>query len=555
MRKKFKEITKKFIANNISNISEITNFLPEKRVMAFISALDAYSDEIENLADKIEITEALKHWKIPVLFRLIIIFLRAVFRLNKLELEKILINAENKVLIDYLACITEYPYISNEEWYNSKTIFEKYESIIIELAWKIKDTYHEYIWDLFTESYIENRKESAQYLPINVEECLEHINFTKYYPEQIITWANKYPDDLMLKTFFYMKLEMIPSVPLLNKRINTYYEYKNRLIRHVGINLGFYSSSPKLDKLYKFYQNIDRTVLKNIIVSNADKLIEAGNSNILYLIGDSTTCLARKDDPDAPYIENQRQTLTRTHKYQTLTDGNGIPLYIIRRPGQEHDANGWLELKDTLKNVVLQARSLGKEVPFILLDAGYFSEVIIKFIRDELKCTPIIDINPGNSVKLNKIKEHIEKIKQYWREIDKINSEDMPNIQRIETEVLNEFGRLKEILTAVSSDGTEFEKLVAKLILKVGSEEYLQIYRNRSVIEGLFGLIKSCYYLLGRPNRVLPIKGENEVEIHGLLTIIAMQFLALFNYKLLKEETNLLRSMYYIKLSELKLYY
>jgi hypothetical protein len=352
-----------------------------------------------------------------------------------------------------------------------------------------------------------------------------------------------------------MKLEMIPSVPLLVKRINTYYRHHNQLIRYSGMNLGFYSASPKLDKLYKFAKAIPLNILRAIMNSNAQQLIELGNPSILTLIGDSTSCLARKDDPDAPYLENQRQTLTRTHKYQTLCDGNGIPLYQIRRPGQEHDAVGGLELKDALRNAVSLARTHGKEVPFIILDAGYFSEQIIRFIKEELKSTPIIDINPSNSAKLQAIKQSIEAIKLKWRELDKVGSGDMPTIQRIETEIFAEFSHLKLLLTKASKEGTEFEKLVAKIILKVGPEEYLQIYRNRAVIEGLFGLIKSCYYLLGRPDRVLPIKGAEEVEIHGLLTIIAMQFLALFNYKLLKKETNLLRAMYYIKLSELKIYY
>ncbi|MHA1266101.1 MAG: transposase [Candidatus Helarchaeota archaeon] len=555
MNEKFKKVTESFIKLNPLVEQELVGFIPENRVLAFISALKEYGSQIELLKEEIERKEAGKQWKIPVLFRLILEFLRAVFRLNGHQVQRLLLTPENKLLLDYLNHFSEHIYLSNEEWSNRKHVFEKYKLQISKLAWKIKEKYHELIWDMNKECYLQTCATNNQRLPFNTEECLEHLNFTKFYPDQILAWPNTYPDDLMLKTFVYMKLEMISSVPQLFKRLNALIHFRKYLIRSTGVALGFYFNVPKLDKLYKQKNMLKISYLYDIVKSNAELLIKEGISDILFLIGDSTSCKARKDDPDAPEVEDKRQTLSRTHKYQAIVDGNGIPLLLYRRPDVEHDTKGFNNLKEALLELKNMTEKYGRKIEFIILDAGYFSEDAIDFIVEALECTPIIDINSFNSEKLKQIKEGIEEIKQYYRDRNKLDPKNKREIQQLEQAIQDAYKNINALLMNVQRDGTDFEQKIARLLLKISVKKYISIYRNRPIVEGLFGMAKSCYYLLGRPDRQLPIKGSKNVEIHGMLTVIAMQYLALFNYKLLGKEKNLLRSLHYIKLSELTLYY
>ncbi|MHA1299542.1 MAG: hypothetical protein ACTSO9_08925, partial [Candidatus Helarchaeota archaeon] len=94
-----------------------------------------------------------------------------------------------------------------------------------------------------------------------------------------------------------------------------------------------------------------------------------------------------------------------------------------------------------------------------------------------------------------------------------------------------------------------------KIFREIGFKEFLMQYRPRSIVEGLFGMMKSCYALLGRVDRRLPLKGKEQAHKHGLFILLAMQYLAYFNYKILNREKHLLRSLYYIKLKEIDVIY
>ncbi|MBD3228234.1 MAG: hypothetical protein GF329_08590, partial [Candidatus Lokiarchaeota archaeon] len=285
MKKKGKKIFDEFEKSHELEEKGISNYIPEERVMAFISALKSSFDQIEQLSEEIETSETDKNWKISIDFRLILEFLRAVFRLNSYDIERILINPENSLLLQFLENFTDNVYLSNEEWCNRKDLFSKYQTQIEELAWEIKDQYHKLIWESYIGSYIDYCKFTGTSPGPNVENLLEHINFTKFYPDQILEWNNKYPDDLMLKAFIYMKLDMIPSVPQLNYKLNKRIRFRSNWIRATGTALGLYHSSPKMDKLYRFKRALKENKLHKIIEKNAEFLMMEGISDPIILIG------------------------------------------------------------------------------------------------------------------------------------------------------------------------------------------------------------------------------------------------------------------------------
>ncbi|MHA1311837.1 MAG: hypothetical protein ACTSQO_13065, partial [Candidatus Helarchaeota archaeon] len=75
--------------------------------------------------------------------------------------------------------------------------------------------------------------------------------------------------------------------------------------------------------------------------------------------------------------------------------------------------------------------------------------------------------------------------------------------------------RLELFLRQVESKGSSIEKLIARELLNIGIENYLILYRRRSVIESLFGTLKEYYKIAGNSNSKLMLKrGENIEYLH-----------------------------------------
>lgn len=81
------------------------------------------------------------------------------------------------------------------------------------------------------------------------------------------------------------------------------------------------------------------------------------------------------------------------------------------------------------------------------------------------------------------------------------------------------------------------------------------IYRRRAVIEGLIGHLKDHYYLAGKTNSKLQIKGAEKVGVHCLLIFIAVQINAMTRYRLLKHNIHVIQDVFGVKLSEFVLHY
>jgi hypothetical protein len=384
---------------------------------------------------------------------------------------------------------------------------------------------------------------------------LETFDFTQFFPEAILEWEGWYAPDLFFKTFIYQKIKQITSVQFLEWEINRIIKTDIGYLKLFGVELGYYNSVPHLTTLYLAKQQLMGKPLNEWMLILANQLMKEGILHPETLLVDSTQCRAQKDDPDLASKKVKKQGPERCHKLQAICDGNGIPLYAVRRAGEENDKKGFKGLEPPLLQIKEMAVKLGKQIRLVLQDAGYCDQEIFDFIEKELGAKAIINLNPGRSKLLKKLKKSIDAYRELRNQLEHLDPKEKLEKKKLELEISNHITQIKTLIVECKASKSEFTQFFGHLLDEIGIERYYRIYKNRSVIEGLFGMSKSCYSLLGRADRVLPVKGEIEVEIHSCLTLLAMQFLALINYRIYHLQESLLSSFYVLKLKNLKVYY
>ena len=540
-----------------SEIKIQKNILPECRQIAFCKAIEHFLPEITFLAQTIKREMARKDWKFPEDFRIIIILLKVVFRLNWIEITYILEEQKNGILHRYLRQFAEYITISQEHLVEQAQWFKaNYYSEFIELASKVKKCYHQFILEYYTEDYLWKCRQLQESIPIYVENMLETFDFTPFFPEAILDWQGWHAPDLLCKTFIYQKIKQITSLQSLEWEINRVIKAEDGYTKLFGVELGFYNHVPHLTTLYSAKSQFIGKQLNEWMLILANQLLKEGVLHPDILLIDSTQCHAQKDDPDlAIKGKKKKKGPERCHKLQVICDGSGIPLYATRRAGEEHDQKGFQVLKEPLVTIKQMATRLGKQLKVVLLDAGYCGQETFTFINEVLKGTSIINLNPGRSHLLKKLKQNIDAYREIRNRLEHLAPEEEPERSNLEIEMGAKIKKVQELIVDCKNSKSEFAQFFGNLLEEIGMEQYYHLYKNRSVIEGLFGMVKSCYSLLGRADRVLPVKGKEEVEIHSLLTLLAIQFLALINYRIYHVQESLLSSYYVLKLRNLKIYY
>jgi len=532
------------------------NLIPECRQIAFCKAIEHFLPEIDLFATKIKREMALKNWKYPEDFRLIIMLLKVVFRLTWIQITYVLEEKRNYVLHRYLRQFADDIMISQEHLVDQARWFKaNYYTDFIELAIKVKKYYHQFILEHYTEDYYIKCRQVKESLPIYVENMLETFDFTQFFPEAILDWKGWYAPDLLFKTFIFQKIKQIPSMQLLEWEINRVIAIKVGPIKLFGMELGYYNGVPHLATLYLAKSRLNKKPLNEWMLVLANQLMKEGVLHPDTLLVDSTQCRAQKDDPDLASKKKKKRGPERCHKLQAICNESGIPLYATRRAGEENDKKGFTILKEPLLKIKNMATNLGKKLKAVLLDAGYCDSETFNFILEDLNCTSIINLNPGRSKLLKKLKKNIDKYRELRNQLEHFKPGDESEKDELELEVVDKLKEIQSLLEECKTSKSEFTRFFGNLLDEIGIERYYQNYKNRSVIEGLFGMVKSCYSLLGRADRVLPVKGKEEVEIHSTLTLLAIQFLALINYRIYNVQESLLSSFYVLKLKNLKIYY
>lgn len=556
MKKKDSEFWNEINHQDKSEIKIQKSFIPKCRQVAFCKAVEHFLPEIDFLANKIKREMAQKDWKYPEDYRLIILLLKVVFRLIWIQITYILEEAKNSILQRYLRQFSDYITISQEHLVDqARWLKANYYSEFIELASKVKRCYHQFILEHYTEDYLWKCRQLQESIPIYVENMLETFDFTRFFPEALLEWNGWYAPDLLFKTFIYQKMKQVTSVQLLEWEINRVIKTDIGYIKLFGVELGYYNNVPHLTTLYSAKMQLTRKPLNEWMLVLANQLMKEGIVHPDTLLIDSTQCRAQKDDPDLASKRKKKQGPERCHKLQAVCDGNGIPLYAVRRAGEENDKKGFKELKAPLLQIKEMAANLGKKIKVLLQDAGYCDQEIFNFIAKDLGAIAIINLNPGRSKLLKKLKKDIDGYRELRNQLEHLAPEEKAEKKKLELEISDKIKRIKNLIVECKTSKSKFTKFFGNLLDEIGIKRYYQNYKTRSVIEGLFGMVKSCYSLLGRADRILPVKGKEEVEIHSILTLLAMQFLALINYRLYHLQESLLSSFYVLKLKNLKVYY
>jgi len=534
----------------------LTGYIPDNRISAFILATEPYLDEVQDLAALIEKELKCDYRRKSAAFRVFVFIMMGIFRSNMSQIPTILGCDKNSNLKDFLKCFSNEIIISEQEISTTWNDYKPFREKIIELVWKIKEQYHKEYIKLVDDSYLEYIKEFKRKAEYNNIDKLECINFTKYYPEQIIPVNLNYPDDLMLKTMVYGRMSWYNGTYSLVRAVSEIWELKGGICDTViARGLGFYIYVPGKDKFYSYMRDLDEQFVENIMLDFTEKLIKDGVVDLYQIIIDSTTVMKRKDSMDEKSKVHQRGSPDQCYKFQLLADAGQTPLIIVRRDGEEYDSNGLKNIENRILKLKEIADKHGKKIEYFLADAGYFDMNNLKFIKEKLGAKFIIDINPRRSTDLSKIKKQLNECKKLISVIYSRNSGKASDRTRAEITLKQKISRLELFLRQVESKGSSIEKLIARELLNIGIENYLILYRRRSVIESLFGTLKEYYKIAGNSNSKLMLKRGEDIGVFALLICIGLQIHSITKYRLIKNNIAPIKSLYAVKLSEMLLYY
>ncbi|MBD3227708.1 MAG: transposase [Candidatus Lokiarchaeota archaeon] len=336
-------------------------------------------------------------------------------------------------------------------------------------------------------------KDKSRRIAYNNADKLESINFTRFYPEQLIPNGKQYPDDVMLKLMLYGKLSQSNITLSLAEEVSTRWETNKGVSDFIlARGLGFYIYFSSKDKIYRFMNELEETFLHKVMKNFTKHLIKKGIADPRQLIIDNTQIGARKDDPDISKKNVKRGSPGLCHKAQILCDLEQTPLMVIRRPGAENDENGFEKMEQTLIYIKNEAEKNGTKIEYVIADAGYFGKKTIDFISDKLGAKSILDINPRKSKNFKEIKKMIESYKLLAAKYRK-KKKSRGKRCGMRYKLFREIQKIEHKLKVCKTSGTEIEKYVAEKILNIGVENYLLIYRRRSIVEGLIGCSKEYF--------------------------------------------------------------
>ncbi|TFG04673.1 MAG: IS4/IS5 family transposase [Promethearchaeota archaeon] len=552
-RKIFEKIHRAYDSKGAKGLMGV---LPKKRVFAFIRAMEENFKPLNVLSNRIESQEPVEFRRKSLDFRLFIYLLQATFRVNPTQVEIILANPLNAELTAFIAEFSPETTISQQEISAMQDFFAPYKEEITAVAWKVKQSYHTIYATMSDTTFMDLIEDTGRRVAYNNVEKLEGVDFTQFYPDQLFPEGTKYPADLLLKSLIYGKLALFSRTLGLVKELNRPWELPTgELDFTVARGLGFYTYHPGKDKIYAFMDHLSEAFLETVMLTFTEILIQTGIVDPRQLMIDSTALYARQDDPDITPEKSKRGDLGRCHKVQILCDLEQTPLLVLRRPGEENDALGFEKCQPKLLQIYALIKQYGLRVDYFLGDAGYFGQEIIDFIQRQLRADFVLDINPRHSPRFAQVKQLFEDYRKLSANLAQKTKFSETDRQRMIRELYQLVKSLKHVLEECELHGTDFEFRVARAILNMGVENYLLIYRIRAVIEGLIGHLKDYYYLAGKTNSKLQIKGGEHVGVHCLLIFLAVQINAMVRYRLLKHNIRVNQNLFGVKLSEFLLHY
>lgn len=553
MKPEKNQLKKEFLKPKLGAKARITAKLDEEDIKIAEKAMIKNYEDLLNLENRIEKSAEYHFRRKSILFRLIVVCLGAIFELNFEQLGLLFIYDKNPELTRFLSKFTNSPSISEEELCKTKTYFEAFWKELEGLAYQIKADYHLFYQEYTDAEFLEILKRDKRKRPYGVALLLKGINMARWFRSEIIPMNQTYPNTSLLRALFYgalmvRKRGIAGLAQVLGEPVfNLAEEYVD-----LGYSLGFYFGVPSVKTLYRFINRLEPTQLYQIMKENTEELIRIGCADIGMLLVDSTEIFGRKDDPDLPAKNRKRATHKMTYRIQVICDPNQIPLIAITRLGTEIDVTGFMPVFDGLLYIKSVADQQGKQIEYVLVDAGYFDQPNLERIRTELGAQPIFNINPRRDPDLKELRSLFGTYgKKYYENLHDASLSRTEQIKVLQEAKQQIFDPIEQKCWEFVQAGTELKKIVGREILSVGVENFLDIYVRRNVIEGLIGVGKSAYLDLSNKKNKLRVMGQERVSIKVLLILIGLQFRALTNYRILRRENLVMKDLYWVKLSEI----
>jgi len=551
------QLEREFLGAKRSTRTRVVAKLDETDVKIAEKAIIKNYEALLNLQKRIKRSTEYQFRRKSALFRLIVICLGAIFELNFEQLGSLFIYNKNPELDRFLGKFTNNPSISEEELCKTKTYFQDFWSDLEELAYQIKEDYHLFYQEHTDREFLEILKQDRKKRPYGVALLLKGINMARWFRSEIIPMNQTYPNTSLLRALFYgalmvRKRGIAGLAQVLGEPVfNLAEEYVD-----LGYSLGFYFGVPSVKTLYRFVNRLEPALLYQIMKENTEELIRIGCADIGMVLVDSTEIFGRKDDSDLPAKNRKRATHKMTYRIQVICDPNQIPLIAVTRLGTEIDVTGFMTVFDGLLYIKTVAAQQGREIEYVLVDAGYFDQLNLERIRTELGAQPIFNINPRRDPELKELRKLFETYgKKYYEDLHDTSRSRAEQVKVLQDAKQQIFDPIEQKCWEFVQAGTELKKIVGQEILSVGVENFLDMYVRRNVIEGLIGVGKSAYLDLSNKKSKLRVTGKERVAIKVLLILIGLQFRALTNYRILRRENLVMKDLYWVKLSEILVRY
>ncbi|MHA1380505.1 MAG: hypothetical protein ACTSRG_19235, partial [Candidatus Helarchaeota archaeon] len=207
-------------------------------------------DDLLDLDDKIRRSMELKFRSKSILFRLIVICLRAVLEMNFEQLGLLLTLDRSPKLSRLLKEFKNIPSISEEELCKTKKYFEPFWKDIEDLAFKIKADYHSLYQEHADLKFIKQLLSNKKKRPYGIALLLKGLNFARWYGSEIIPRDKTYSNSSLLRALFHGSLMVIKrGTAGLNEDLNEPIFNTSEGYIDIGDSLGFYFGIPSLTTL------------------------------------------------------------------------------------------------------------------------------------------------------------------------------------------------------------------------------------------------------------------------------------------------------------------
>jgi len=500
---------------------------------------------IEQLASRVNAEAKKKPTSHAVKFFIVFQLVAIALGLTKNALHEYLKLPRNATLRHFLESKNDSGTIPARSWLYRRLRFveELVGGEILYLALEVKRAVDRRLSRLYLNTALGLQSRSKERMGIDTAELLRYLDFSKYVPWGKLKLRAACTFEKMLRAITYLYLVPLASFNKLLGDLRAVHVFSSEAVQWLSVKLGFFEGPPGKTRLNQFFRQLDVRILHAIQRDLLHSMVEMGLVDTIVVSLDSTCIAAQKNDPD-----KKEGVSTRGHfdgfKLHLGVSNGGQPIFMDVTTGEKADGDYAEPFCRALRR--LRRRFPWLKVEFADLDGGYDWLKNIKAVEGLLGgAVPVIDINPGRSKLLKKLKDkgnELAKLSKKALEDGGLDGKDREAYESLHEAVAG-------ITRQIEEEGTPSELAKAFNGMVYASITWFLVYHRRAVVEGVFGIMRKLLGLTGQGQKQPHFKGLDTVRKHCLLIIIAMNLRAIGNHFFTGRKAHLLESPHNWKLA------